>query len=344
MKSPLELKTPYVIAEIGINHNGSAELALLMTNLCIAAGASAVKYQLFDPSELVSEDAEMANYQKQNAILQESQREMLMKHTISYDVLKQCRDICKRSNVDFICTAFDEPSLTKVISLEPDLLKWPSGEIDNLPLLAIAASSRIPIIISTGMSSDEDIEQAIAVCKKEGLSHHDLILLHCTSQYPTPDRLANVDSIRYLKDRYNMVVGFSDHTIGNLAAQLGLAAGATVFEKHISLSRLMNGVDHKASATVEELVDYIKSINHAADILGNYHKKCLDIEKETKDVARKSIFSRTLIPKGARVVAEQLKAMRPGTGISPKFTEELIGKTVNKDILPQTMLSWDDFL
>jgi N,N'-diacetyllegionaminate synthase len=335
-------KCPYVIAEIGINHNGSGDLAFLMCELAIKAGASAVKFQLFDPDSLVSKSAEMADYQKQNSSIDEPQHTMLARNMITIETLRSCRDICNRQNIDFICTAFDEGSLSDVIALKPDYLKWPSGEIDNIPLLRTATRYKLPIIISAGMADAKEIETAVDTCLTSGLSEEEIILLHCTSQYPTPIEESNIASVSYLRDTFNLTIGFSDHTMGSHAACLALASGAQVFEKHVTLSRLMNGVDHRASANFEELGQYIEDLKHTSQIMGSYEKKCFPVEEQTKSIARKSLVAKTEIQVGEKLSVENIASMRPGTGISPKFQDEILGLKVNKTILQGQILSWND--
>ncbi len=333
---------PYVIGEVGINHNGVEVNAINLCELTIKAGASAVKFQLFDADSLVSKSAEMADYQKKNVSNFETQHQMLSKNKISLHTLEKCRSICRDKNVDFICTAFDEISLETVIKLEPDFLKWPSGEIDNLPFLEIAACSNIPIIISTGMANQIEIAQAIDVCTTTGLLLSDIIIMHCTSEYPTPITSANINSVRFLKENFNTRVGYSDHTMGSLAAQLALAAGASFFEKHVTLSRLMEGVDHKASATLDEFSEYVKDLENANKILGVLGTECFNIEKKTKKVARKSIVALRDIGRGELFALDNITSMRPGTGISPAHIKNILNKKTKRDLVKGEMLSWDD--
>ncbi len=337
-----KFRDPYVIAEIGINHNGNSELATLMCDLSIKAGASAVKFQLFEPDELVLQDAEMADYQKNNSSISETQHQMLSRNKIDLDALKKCRVFCRDNKVDFICTAFNESSLSDVLELKPDFIKWPSGEIDNIPFLQLACRSKLPIIMSTGMADTNEIKDAVEVCVKNGINRDSIVLLHCTSQYPTPIAMANVNSVSYLKTTFNTLVGFSDHTMGSFAAQLALACGAKVFEKHVSISRLMDGVDHKASATFDELKEYINDLNFASTVLGSPEKTCFPIEAPTKPIARKSLVAKVDIKTGEELSGMNLTAKRPGNGISPKYLDELQGKRANKDISSGHVLAWTD--
>ena len=333
---------PYVIAEIGINHNGSSELAKLMCELSIKAGASAVKFQLFEPDELVAKQAEMADYQKNNSSKSETQHSMLSRNKIDLETLRECRIICRKNNIEFICTAFNETSLYDVLELEPDFIKWPSGEIDNLPFLRLACQPKLPIIISTGMSNADEVKDAVEVCTKNGLDRESIILLHCTSQYPTPVESANISSVNYLKATFGTLVGFSDHTMGSSAAKLALASGAQIFEKHVSLSRLMDGVDHKASATFDELQEYISDLKFASSVIGSFEKTCFPVEAQTKTIARKSLVAKVNIKSGEDLDETNLTAKRPGIGISPKYLTEITGHRANKDISPGHILTWAD--
>lgn len=342
MRKVTNNKHPYIIAEIGINHNGDHDIAILMTELAIKAGASAIKYQLFDPELLVTRNTEMAKYQKENSNKLETQYEMLKRNVIQLKTLNNCKKICKFFNVDFICTAFDEKSLETVIKLKPALLKWPSGEIDNLELLSKACKTKIPIIISTGMADENEIDLAVKTCIKNGLETSEITLLHCTSQYPTKISDANMLSISFLKDKFPTRVGFSDHTMGYFAAQLALSMGATVFEKHVSLSRMMDGVDHIASANFDEFKQYVEKIKETSVILGEANKKCLEIEKDTKKVARKSIIAKSNITKGNKFTHDNLISKRPGTGISPIYLKDLLKKKASRNIMCDQILSWED--
>lgn len=342
MKKLRDPGKPYIIAEVGINHNGSGTLAKLLCELSIKAGASAVKFQLFDVDELVSETASMAEYQKNNSETEETQHQMLSRNVISFDVLKECRKICSQNDVDFICTAFDYPSLIKILELEPELIKWPSGEIDNIPLLRTACLSGLPLLLSTGMADETEIDDAIQACIDSGLNLSDVIILHCTSQYPTPLKLSNINSVRFLKDRFGTTVGFSDHTMGSRAAQLALANGAIVFEKHVTLSRLMDGVDHPASATIEEFENYVKDLNDAVQILGKAEKKCFPVESSTKTIARKSLVAKSDIKRGEPFNHSNVGSKRPGHGISPKNYEVFLNKKARRSIAKGEILSWGD--
>lgn len=320
------------IAEIGVNHNGSDELVELMTILAAKAGADAIKYQLFSPDHLVSASAPLADYQSTNLNSSISQRQMLSEITISETALRKCKNLCDELGVEFICTAFDMPSLNFIKEIGVNILKWPSGEINNLPFLEKAASLGLPIIISTGMSDDVEISEAIDVCISSGLSNSDIVLMHCTSQYPTPLKDANIFSIPHIKQKFNLRTGFSDHTLGNQAAILAVAAGSDIFEKHISLSTLMDGPDHKASLDIAGFESYVSAIKDAEKACGKYEKKCFPIERATKNIARKSIHLASDITKGDIFTTESLIIQRPGDGIEPKRLDSILGCRSAKDL------------
>ena len=328
----MELSQIKFIAEIGVNHNGSDELAELMTILAANAGAHAIKYQLFSPKHLASDSAPMAEYQATNLKFSTNQREMLSKIAISEAGLRRCKKLCDELSVEFICTAFDTPSLEFVADMGVNILKWPSGEINNLPFLEKAAGLGVPIIISTGMADDVEIEDAIHVCTSAGLSSQDIILLHCTSQYPTPVEHANIFSIPHMKQKFNLRTGFSDHTLGNEAAVLAVAAGADIFEKHISLSTLMEGPDHKASVDIANFEAYIHAVNRAASICGSREKKCFPIEANTRTVARKSLHMAQDVGRGKVLTADSIIIQRPGDGIAPKELNKILGRRAIRDL------------
>ncbi len=338
----MELSKLKFIAEIGVNHNGSEELVELMTILAAKAGADAVKYQLFSPEHLVSSTAPMAEYQSANLNLSISQREMLSKISISQKALNRCKNLCDELGVEFICTAFDLPSLEFVSELGVNVLKWPSGEINNLPFLEQAADLGLPIIISTGMADDAEISEAIEVCKSAGLKSKDLILLHCTSQYPTPVEHANIFSIPHMKHKFNLRTGFSDHTLGVEAAVLAVAAGADIFEKHISLSTLMDGPDHKASLDIAGLEAYIHAVKKTEVICGKFEKKCLPIELSTREIARKSLHLAKDVGKDEVLKIDSIIIQRPGDGISPKELMNIIGLKATRDLKAGKKLEFED--
>ena len=331
------------IAEIGVNHNGSDELLELMTILAAKAGADAIKYQLFSPEHLVSASAPLAEYQSVNLKRSITQREMLSKILTSEEALRKCKSLCDDLGLQFICTAFDMPSLDFIKELGVNILKWPSGEINNLPFLKRAAELGLPIIISTGMANDSEISDAIEICTSSGLRSKDLILLHCTSQYPTPFLDANIFSIPHMKQKFNLRVGFSDHTLGNEAALLAFGAGADIFEKHISLSTLMDGPDHKASIDIAGFESYISSIKNAEIACGRYEKKCFPIEASTKQVARKSLHIAHDIAKGDVLTLESFIIQRPGDGIEPNKIYDVVGCKALRELKSGHKLELKDF-
>lgn len=343
-KSQLARGEPFVIAEVGVNHNGSEEMAVAMTEICCQQGVDAVKFQLFNPSLLVNQSAEMAGYQKDNIDSDISQREMLGELTISASSLERCKEICDSKDVEFICTAFDAESLDVVLAMGVRTLKWPSGELNNYPFLQSAARSGCDLIISTGMADTVEISEALETCFEQGMEAKQLTLLHCTSQYPTPDSHANIFSIPFLSQEFGINIGFSDHTLGFRASELALAAGATVFEKHVTLSRELPGPDHKASLNMEELGEYVSRLRTTKQICGEYSKRCFDVEFETKAVARKSLHAAVDIPEGALVAHEDIMIQRPGNGIEPKMLASIVGRRAARSIKAGALLAERDFL
>lgn len=331
------------IAEIGVNHNGSHELLDLLTRSAVSAGADAVKYQLFDPAALVSKEAAMAEYQSENLKSNISQQQMLQSLVVSESSLRHCKALCDELGVEFICTAFDSASLLKVVEIGARVLKWPSGEIDNLPFLANAASFKLPMIISTGMASSDEVGEALEVCFEQGLSKEDIVLLHCTSQYPAPSDQANIFSIPFLMDEFGLATGYSDHTIGDEVGRLAVAAGACMFEKHITLSKLMEGPDHKASAEISEFAEYVKSLTQASVVCGSHTKECVAAEISTRKVARKSLHLARDLLRGEIITQDALLIQRPGDGIPSKQIDSVIGCVATKDMKQGHQLSRADY-
>lgn len=313
-----------IIAEAGVNHNGSIELAKKLALKAKEAGADIVKYQTVDLNSLVSKSATMAEYQKENTGKNESQKEMLSKILLSYDEFIELDKYCKEIGIHFLSTPFDIKSIEFLQKLKCDVWKIPSGEITNLPYLQTIAKTGKPIILSTGMSTMKEIEECIDILKNNGANK--ITLLHCTTQYPTPFKDVNLRAMKTLRDKFGYDVGYSDHTRGIEVPVAAVALGATVIEKHFTLSRDMEGPDHKASLEPEELKAMVDSIRNIEKALGNGVKEPAQSELANISVARKSIVAKKNIKKGELFTEENLTTKRPGTGISPMKWYDIIGK------------------
>ena len=329
-------KHTLVIAEAGVNHNGSLELAKQLALKAKEAGADIVKYQTADLNSLVSKTAEMADYQKDNIGKEESQKEMLSKLLLQYEEFVELKRYCEEIEIKFLSTPFDLKSIDFLEELGCDIWKIPSGEVTNLPYLIKIAKTNKPIILSTGMCTLEEIDDCVSVLKEHGAK--DIVILHCTTQYPTPYEEVNLRAMLTLQDRYQCDVGYSDHTKGIEVSVAAVALGACVIEKHFTLDRNMEGPDHKASLEPDELKEMVLSIRNIEKSLGDGEKKPAGSELKNKSVARKSIIAARNIKKGEVFTEENLTTKRPGTGISPMKWFEVIGKVASRDFFEDEMI------
>jgi N,N'-diacetyllegionaminate synthase len=321
----------YIIAEAGVNHNGNFKLAKEMISVAKKAGADAVKFQTFKSSKLVSSYAAKAEYQLKNTISKETQLEMLEKLELSYEQFVQLQNYSKELEMDFLSTPFDEDSIDFLSTLHMPYWKIPSGEITNKPYLIKLAKTKRPIIISTGMSSMNEIEDAILVFKD--YNRNDIILLHCNTEYPTPFQDVNLNAIKSLRDKFHVRVGYSDHTQGIEIPIAAAALGAIVIEKHFTLDKNLSGPDHKASLEPTELTNMVIAIRHIEAAMGDGVKKPSASEKKNMVIARKSIVAGRNIKKGELLSEENITTKRPGDGISPMNWFDIIGTTAKRDFL-----------
>ena len=321
-----------IIAEAGVNHNGSMAIAKQLVDAAVFAGADYVKFQTFIAEKLVIKEAEKAAYQKINLPHKDnSQFQMLKNLELKFEQHFELINYCKSKNIKFLSTAFDLESLEFLSSLQLDVWKIPSGEITNYPYLKKIAQKGKPVFLSTGMSTMCEIRQAIEILTSEKLSLNDITLLHCNTEYPTPMEDVNLRTIHTLCKELGVKVGYSDHTLGIEVPIAAVSLGATVIEKHFTLNRNLEGPDHKASLEPDELkamVDAIRSIEKA---LGSSEKIVSPSEAKNMVIARKSIVAASFIPKGERFSEENLTTKRPGSGISPMMWNEVIGRVAIRD-------------
>lgn len=317
-----------IIAEAGVNHNGSIEMARSLIDAAKEAGADYVKFQTAKLDALVSKNAVMADYQKKNTGQEESQKEMLAKLLLPFSDFIALSDYCREKQIGFLSTPFDMESIAFLEEIVP-FWKVPSGEITNYPYLVAIGKTKKPVILSTGMCELSEIDDAVSVLRENGTA--DLTLLHCNTQYPTPYRDVNLRAMETLKNRYHVNVGYSDHTAGTEVPVAAVALGASVIEKHFTLDKTLPGPDHKASLEPEELRRMIRAIRNVEAALGSSEKKVSPSEQENLLVARKSIVAARKISKGELLSERNLTAKRPGTGISPMKWKQVVGTRAVKD-------------
>lgn len=325
------MKRTLIIAEAGVNHNGDIEIAKKLIDAASEAGADYVKFQTFKAEKLVNKNAEKAEYQKENSGATESQFEMLKKLEIDEEAHLILQNYCKVRNIKFLSTAFDLDSIYLLQKLDIDLFKIPSGEITNYPYIQKIGLQNKPIIISSGMSTLEDIQAALETLIEVGVDKNNVTILHCSTEYPTPFQNVNLTAMNTIKDTFDVKVGYSDHTLGIEIPIAAVAMGATVIEKHFTLDKTMEGPDHKASLEPNELKQMVTSIRNIEKSFGNGEKIPSETEIKNLQVSRKSIHAKCDIKIGDIFSDDNLIAKRPGTGVSPMKWKDIIGTTANKN-------------
>ena len=325
-----------IIAEAGVNHNGSLELAKKMADVAKDAGADIVKYQTAVPELVISTFAQKADYQKQQTGEEESQLDMVRKIHFDFEGHRELKRYCDAIGILYLSTPFDLASIDFLESIDMPVYKIPSGEITNLPYLEKVAKLGKPVILSTGMSSMEEIGQALDILQKNGAGS--VTVLHCNTEYPTPMQDANVRAMLDIYRNFSVPVGFSDHTLGLAAPLAAVALGAVVIEKHFTLDKDMEGPDHKASMNPEELKELIKTIRETELALGDGLKKVTDSEAKNIAIARKSIVATKPIKKGELLTEDNLYVKRPGNGISPMKWYEVLGTGAVRDFEPDELI------
>ena len=326
------MKKVIIIAEAGVNHNGSLEKAKLLIDAASEAGVDFVKFQSFKAHKLVSPDAQKADYQKKNiGSNDDNQFQMLRELELSEKDHDELLDYCNQKNVAFFSTAFDVDGLSYLDSLGLNLFKVPSGEITNYPYLRKLAELGKPVILSTGMSNLKDIERALEVLE-QGIDRSMITILHCNTEYPTPMEDVNLKAMTTIESHFNTSVGYSDHTMGIEVPIAAVALGARVIEKHFTLNRELPGPDHKASLEPDELIEMVRTIRNIEQaISGSGIKEPSSSEKRNISIARKSIHSKKDLKKGSILKEEDLIPLRPGDGISPMEWENIVGKELLVD-------------
>ena len=320
-----------IIAEAGVNHNGDMSLAKKLVDTAAESGADLVKFQTFSADRLATHFAHKAEYQKSETGETESQHAMLRKLELTEEMHVQLIAHCKSRTIGFLSTGFEIESVDLLNRLGQELFKIPSGEITNLPFLQHIGGLRKRVILSTGMSTMDEIESAISVLENSGTPRNKVTVLHCTTAYPAPMSDINLSAMQSIKSALNVEIGYSDHTLGIEIPIAAVALGATVIEKHFTLDRNMPGPDHKASLEPAELKAMINAIRNIEQALGDGVKRLMPSEVENIVIARKSIVACQSISKGEIFSSENITAKRPNNGISAMQWEEVIGKAANRD-------------
>ncbi|MCQ2084230.1 MAG: N-acetylneuraminate synthase [Bacteroidaceae bacterium] len=333
------MKHTIIIAEAGVNHNGSIELAKQLVDKAVEAGVDYIKFQTFKTEKLVSKSARMASYQKANTGMEgNSQFTMLKRLELTPAQHEELIAYCKEKGIKFFSTAFDLDSVEYLHSLNLNLWKIPSGEITNYPYLRKIAGYHEPVILSTGMCELSDIEAAVKVIMEFGVKKEQITILHCNTEYPTPYQDVNLKAMDAIREKFGVEVGYSDHTKGIEVPIAAVAMGATVIEKHFTLDRDMEGPDHKASLEPDELKAMVSAIRNIEQAAGDGVKKVTDSERGNICVARKSIVAACAIRKGEVFTEENLTVKRPGTGISPMRWAEVLGQISTRDYSEEELI------
>ncbi len=328
----------FIIAEAGVNHNGDVKLAKKLISVAADAGADAVKFQTFKAESVVTTNAEKAEYQKKTTEVKESQYDMIKKLELTEYNFKELADYTKKKDILFLSSPFDKESVDLLDEINVPVFKVASGEITNFPLLKQIAEKGKPIILSTGMATLGEIEDALRVIRKVGVD--DVVLLHCVTSYPAKMEDANLRVLETLKHAFKLPVGFSDHTLGTTVPIASVSLGAVVIEKHFTLDKDLPGPDHKASLEPGELEEMVVAIRDVEKALGDGIKRPTKEEEEIKKVARRSVVAKIDIPKGTIITEDMLDVKRPGTGIAPKYMDIIVRKKAEENIRKDEIVTW----
>ena len=335
-----------IIAEAGVNHNGDIKRAKALIDAAFDAGVDYVKFQTFKADKIVSLNAKKAEYQQKSIDGTDVfQYNMLKQLELSHENHLELMQYCREKGIRFFSTAFDTEGIDYLESLGFNMFKIPSGEITNYPYLKLISKKGKPVILSTGMSSIEEIESALNILQEQGLSKEDITVLHCNTEYPTPMKDVNLRAMLDIHYRFGVKIGYSDHTLGIEVPIAAVALGASVIEKHFTLDRNLPGPDHKASLEPDELKAMVKSIrNVELAISGSGNKEPSESEKKNMAIARKSIHIKKALQKNQVIKEEDLIPLRPGDGISPFYWNEIIGKKIVRNLEGYHKLDWSDLL
>lgn len=342
MKNLFDTSRTVIIAEAGVNHNNDIEIAKEMIDVAVDAGADMVKFQTFSASNLVTRSAPKAPYQNSTTLSSESHLEMLKKLELSERSHRLLQEYCTVRGIVFLSSPFDLQSIDFLADLGLEIIKVPSGEITNTPYLRKIGSLTKKIILSSGMSTLDEIEYALSVLIEYGTTKDDIVVLHCTSAYPTPIGEVNLRAMCQIRDKCSVRVGYSDHTLGIEVPIAAVALGAQVIEKHFTLSRGMRGPDHKASLEPDELREMVRTVRNVEKALGNSSKIIFPSEEKNRLVARKSISALMNIKKGDIFSEKNITTKRPGSGLDPRQWDRVIGRIAARDIPLDELIVWSD--
>lgn len=318
-----------IIAEAGVNHNGSMDMAKQMVKAAKEAGADYIKFQTFVPEKLVSRYAPKADYQKKSTGTEENQLQMLKKLALTKQDFISLKQYCTELGIGFLSTPFDLDSIEFLETLDMDFWKLPSGEVTNYPYLEKLGKTGKKVVMSTGMCNLKEIEEAVSVLEENGTT--DITLLHCNTEYPTPFSDVNLLAMHHMQKELHKPVGYSDHTVGIEVAIAAAALGAVVIEKHFTLDKTMEGPDHAASLDPDELKQMIRAIRNIEKSMGDGIKRRTVSEEKNCTAARKSLVAKTFIRKGETFTVDNLTVKRPGSGKSPMKWREILGTRAEKD-------------
>ena len=321
----------FIIAEAGVNHNGSLDLAKKLIDVASESGADAVKFQTFKAEKLVSKNAQKADYQKQTTNKTESQFDMIKKLELDMDTHKELIAYCETKNIMFLSTPFDHDSIELLNDLGLEIFKIPSGEITNLPYLRHIGKLNKKVILSTGMADIGEIEDALDILINTGTKKENITILHANTMYPTPMEDVNLKAMVTIGNTFDIAFGYSDHTLGIEVDIAAVAMGASCIEKHFTLDKTMEGPDHKASLEPNELNAMVKAIRNIELALGSSAKKPSKSESPNIQIARKSIVALKNIKQGETLSEENITVKRPGMGINPMRWDEIVGSIANKN-------------
>tara|TARA_B100000029_G_scaffold516583_1_gene631437 strand:- start:3219 stop:4226 length:1008 start_codon:yes stop_codon:yes gene_type:complete len=327
-----------IIAEAGVNHNGSIPMAKEMIDVAADAGADLVKFQTFTAEKLVIKTAKKADYQKNSSDQTESQFQMIKKLELSRNDHEILLEHCNKNNIQFLSTPFDRQSINLLDEINIPFFKIPSGEITNLPYLRHIGGIGKPVVISTGMATISEVKNAMSILLDAGIKQNDITVLHCNSEYPSPMKDVNLKAMQTLENELGVKVGYSDHTLGIEVSVAAVAMGAKVIEKHFTLDRNLYGPDHGASLEPSELKEMISAIRNIERALGDGVKKPSQSEIKNLLISRKSIVSKRPIKKGELFSKENLTVKRPGNGISPMKWDEILGSVSIRDYLKDELI------
>ena len=328
----------FIIAEAGVNHNGSIKLAKKLIDVAVESGADAVKFQTFKAENLVSKNTEKAAYQKKTTDVSESQFDMIKKLELDIETHKELIAYCQEKSIMFLSTPFDHDSINLLSDLGLEIFKIPSGEITNLPYLRHIGSLKKQVILSTGMSTLQEVGDALDVLINAGTLKANTTVLHANTMYPTPIEDVNLNAMLTIQKEFDVAIGYSDHTLGIEVDMAAVAMGATVIEKHFTLDKTMDGPDHKASLEPEELKSMVSAIRNIEKAMGSFVKKPSPSEMVNIDIVRKSIVASQNIQKGGLLTEKNITTKRPGSGISPMKWDEVLGSKSIKDYRVDEMI------